>query len=309
MGQDYCHIPVMVAEVLEGLQVRPGGRYVDATVGEGGHAQAILAACQPGGEVLGIDADASAIEVAGERLKDYGRAYRGVVGNFVHIGEICHGAGFRPVHGVLFDLGLSSRQLSDGSRGFSFQRDGPLDMRFGLDQSLSATDVVNTWSQEELARDLRAYGQEPRSRQIAQAIVASRPIRTTLELAGVIQRVARGTRGKIHPATRTFQALRIRVNQELENLKAALAQTIDLLASGGRLAVISYHSLEARIVKEFFRRESLGCICPPGTPVCVCSHTPTMMRVTKRALATSAAEVKANPRSRSARLRVGERIL
>jgi 16S rRNA (cytosine1402-N4)-methyltransferase len=182
-------------------------------------------------------------------------------------------------------------------------------MRFGLDQSLSAADVVNTWSEEELARDLRAYGQEPRSRQIARAIVASRPIRTTLELVGVVQRVARGTRGKIHPATRTFQALRIRVNQELENLKAALAQTIDLLASGGRLAVISYHSLEARIVKEFFRRESLGCICPPGTPVCVCSHTPTMMRVTKRALATSAAEVKANPRSRSARLRVGERIL
>ena len=309
MGQDYIHIPVMVAEVLEYLQVRPGGRYVDATVGEGGHAEAILAASKAGGEVLGLDADSSAVEVAAGRLRGYGEAFHPVVENFADIGEICQSKDFRPVQGILFDLGVSSRQLRDGSRGFSFQRDGPLDMRFDSDQPLSAADVVNTWPEEELARSLRMYGQDPRSRRIARTIVASRPIRTTLELAGTVERVARGgARGRTHPATRAFQALRIIVNRELENLEAALTQTIDLLASGGRLVVITYHSLEARIVKEFLRRESRSCVCPPGTPICVCDHVPTMKLVTKRGIATSAAEVEANPRSRSARLRVGERI-
>ena len=240
MGQDYCHVPVMVAEVLNGLQVRPGGRYVDATVGEGGHAQAILAACQPGGEVLGIDAYSAAVEIAGERLKDYGETFHPVVGNFVGIDKVCLRAGFHPVQGILFDLGVSSRQLGDGSLGFSFQRDGPLDMRFNQDQNLSASDVVNNWPEDELAQGLKNYAQEPRSRQIARAIVANRPIGTTLELAGVVKQVARGVGRRIHPATRTFQAIRILVNQELDNLKRALAQIIGLLASRGRLVVISY---------------------------------------------------------------------
>ncbi|MFQ5872883.1 MAG: 16S rRNA (cytosine(1402)-N(4))-methyltransferase RsmH [Dehalococcoidia bacterium] len=308
MDQVYRHVPVLVAEVLEGLQVRPGGRYVDATVGEGGHAQAILAASQPGGEVLGIDTDSSAIEVASKRLKPYGDAFHPVVGNFSGVWDICSRMGFLPFRGILFDLGVSSRQLDDGSRGFSFQRDGPVDMRFDLDQQLSAADVVNDWSEEDLARAFKDYGQERKSRQIARAIVASRPIRSTRELARLVERMARGVRGRIHPATKTFQALRVLVNRELENLERALAQVVGLLVSGGRLAVITYHSLEARIVKEFLRRESMDCICPPGIPVCVCGHTATIVTITKRAIAPRPAEVKANPRSRSARLRVGQRI-
>lgn len=308
MVQGYHHTPALLNEVLEGLWVSPGGRYIDATLGEGGHAEAILAACQPGGELLGIDADASAAGVARDRLSSYGDSFHTEVGNFASLGQICQRRHFHPVQGILFDLGLSSRQLEDARRGFSFQREGPLDMRFSLDQELSAADIVNTWPERELAHGLQAYGQEPRSRQIARAIVASRPISTTLDLARVVERVARGTRRRIHPATKTFQALRILINNELDNLKGALDQVIELIAIGGRLAVITYHSLEAVIVKAFLRRESQRCICPPETPVCICNHTPTMRQVTKRAIAPNRVELKANPRSRSARLRVGERI-
>ena len=308
MKRDYHHLPVMVAEVLQELRVRPGGRYVDATMGEGGHTEAILTACQPNGEVLGIDLDSSTGEIAKERLATYGEAFRPVAGSYSKIGEICAQEKFLPVHGILFDLGVSSRHLAQPDRGFSFQREGLLDMRFDQNQTLSAADVVNTWSQQELAETLKEYGQEPKSRRIAKAIVDNRPIRTTMELAKVIKEPVKGYGGRINPATKTFQALRIIVNRELENLKEALAQVVDILVLGGRLAIITYHSLEARIVKDFFRLEFRGCICPPEAPECVCGHRPTMKKVTRRAVSPSAEEVKSNPRSRSAKLRVGERI-
>ncbi|MEE9247301.1 MAG: 16S rRNA (cytosine(1402)-N(4))-methyltransferase RsmH [Dehalococcoidia bacterium] len=308
MGQGYHHTPVMVREVLEGLLVRPGGRYIDATVGEGGHAEAMLKACQPGGRVLGIDADASSIHSGRGRLKGYGDSFLTAVGNFAQIGAICGRAGFHPVQGVLFDLGISSRQLADGARGFSFQREGPLDMRFDLSQELTADHIVNTWSETDLARGIWSYGEEPKSRRIARALVAGRPIKTTLDLAGLVSEVHRGARRKIHPATRTFQALRIMVNRELESLKAGLGQVIEILASGGRLAVITYHSLEAAIVKAFLRQEVRGCICPPEAPICSCGRSPTMRQVSRKAIAPGQEEIAANPRSRSARLRIGERI-
>ena len=308
MGNGYHHTPVMVREVLEGLLVKPGGRYIDATVGEGGHAEAILKACQPGGRVLGIDADASSIHSGRGRLKSYGDSFLTAVGNYAQIRTICGQADFHPVQGVLFDLGISSSQLDDGARGFSFQREGPLDMRFDPSQELTADDIVNTWSEVDLARGIWSYGEEPRSRQIARAVVAARPINTTLDLARLITEVARGARRRIHPATKTFQALRIMVNQELENLKAGLGQVTEVLASGGRLAVITYHSLEAVIVKAFLRQEFRGCICPPEALICTCGRSPTMRQVSRKAIAPSQEEITANPRSRSARLRIGERI-
>lgn len=308
MAKTYSQIPVMVTEVLQGLEVKPGSRYVDATLGEGGHAEAILRASQPGGQVLGIDADSSAIEVARKRLQEFGQSFRAVASNFSQIKEVCYHEGFLPVKGVLFDLGISSFQLDRAFRGFSFQRKGPLDMRFDLEQDLTADDVVNTWPERDLAESLKEYGEEPRSRQIARAIVSARPITSTLGLAKVVEREVRGVRRRIHPATRTFQALRILVNRELENISKALDQVADLLISGGRLAVITYHSLEARIVKDYLRRESKDCICPPEQPVCTCGHKATMVTITKKATAPSEPEIKANSRSRSARLRVGQRI-
>lgn len=298
----------MVAEVLEALQVRPGGRYVDATMGEGGHAEAILTACQPAGEILGVDLDSSAVEIAKERLETYREVFRPVVGSYSMIGETCTREKFIPVHGILFDLGVSSRHLDRPDRGFSFQLEGPLDMRFEQGQALSAADLVNTWPEKELERAIKEYGQEHKSRRITRAIVDNRPIRTTMELAKVIKQTVKGYGGHIHPATRTFQALRIAVNGELENLKEALAQVVNILVLGGRLAIITYHSLEARVVKEFFRLESRWCICPAGIPECVCGHKPTMKQVTKKAISPSTEELKSNPRSRSAKLRVGERI-
>jgi 16S rRNA (cytosine1402-N4)-methyltransferase len=212
------------------------------------------------------------------------------------------------VNGILFDLGMSSLQLEAPGRGFSFQQDSPLDMRFSSRQPLTAADIVNTYPEHELVSLLEKYGEERRGRQIAKRIVESRPLRTTFELVQVVEQAVGGVRGRIHPATKTFQALRIAVNQELESLELALRQALDLLGSGGRIAVISFQSLEDRLVKEFLRRESQGCLCPPSVPVCVCGHTPKLRIVTKKAVRPSPAELQANPRSRSAKMRVGERI-
>jgi 16S rRNA (cytosine1402-N4)-methyltransferase len=303
------HTPVMVGEVLLTLAVQPGGRYVDSTLGGGGHASAVLEAASPGGLLLGIDADPHALSVARAHLAPFGDAVVTVEGNFRDLGAICRAHGFAPVHGVLFDLGLSSMQLADEERGFSFQIDAPLDMRFSPQQSLTAADIVNTYPEQELAALLWHNGQERRSRAIARRIVRERPLSTTLELARVIQRAVGGSgRLRIHPATRTFQAIRIAVNAELENLTLALDQAIDLLGHGGRLVVISYHSLEDTIVKDFLRREAQDCTCPPDTPVCVCGHKATLRPVTRGALRPHADEVAMNPRSRSARLRAAERL-
>lgn len=302
------HTPVMVEQVLHALAVQPGGRYVDATLGGGGHAQAVLEAASPGGLLLGIDADPNALGLARARLARFGDAALLVEGNFRDLATICRAHGFAPVHGVLFDLGLSSLQLADEARGFSFQTEAPLDMRFSPQQTITAADIVNTYSEQELAALLWRYGQERHSRAIARRIVRQRPLATTLELARAVQRAVGGGRSRIHPATRTFQALRIAVNAELENLALALDQARDLLGYGGRLVVISYHSLEDVIVKEFLRREARDCICPPDTPVCICRHKATLRPVTRGALRPEPAEVAVNPRSRSARLRAAERV-
>ena len=288
--------------------MRPGGRFVDGTVGTGGHAEAILQGSSPGGLLLGIDADPKALEIAGRRLAAYGEAVVLVNDNFNHLEEICRAHAFSPVDGILLDLGLSSLQLDDAERGFSFRLDAPLDMRFGPGQSATAADIVNTYDEEDIAAILRDYGEERHSRLIARRIAAIRPIKTTRELANIIEHLPGMTPGRIHPATRTFQALRIAVNRELENLQGVLAQAVRTLAVGGRLAVISYHSLEDRIVKHFMREESRGCLCPPEVPVCGCGHTPTLRLVNRKPISPSEAEIAENPRSRSARLRAAERI-
>ncbi|RLC66005.1 MAG: 16S rRNA (cytosine(1402)-N(4))-methyltransferase, partial [Chloroflexi bacterium] len=242
------HVPVLFQEVLEGLRVRPGGRYVDATVGGGGHAAGILAASAPDGRLLGLDRDPAALEVAAERLAPYGERATLVHASFGRVAEAARSRSFVPADGVVFDLGLSSLQLADPSRGFAFMEDGPLDMRFDpTEERRTAVALVNELAEEELAELLYRYGEERRARSIAEAIVAARPIHTTGELASVVEGVVK-RRGRIHPATRTFQALRIAVNDELAELEAALPQAVEILAPGGRLAVISFHSLEDRLV-------------------------------------------------------------
>lgn len=298
------HIPVLLNEAIEALQVKPNGRYVDCTVGAGGHAAAVL---ERGGQILGIDIDPQAIELARERLSPYRERAILINDSFENLVEICSRSGFHPAKGVLFDLGMSSLQLDDTKRGFSFQHEAPLNMRFNPSQELTAATIVNTFPEKELAGIIKRYGEERRGGQIARSIVANRPFNTTLELAAVVASAV-DIRGRIHPATKTFQALRIAVNQELERLKAALQQALNILEVGGRLVVISFHSLEDRVVKDYFRRESQDCICPPRTPVCICGHHATLKLITKRVVTPVRAEVLANPRSRSAKMRVAERI-
>lgn len=302
------HEPVMLEECISALQVQRGGRYIDCTVGGGGHAAAILEESSPGGRLIGIDADPHAIRVARGKLKPYGKDAILVNENFKYLENICTRHGFSPVNGVLFDLGMSSLQLEEAGRGFSFRQDSPLDMRFSDRQDLTAADIVNTYTEVELARLLHRYGEEQRNRQIAKCIVERRPLGTTLELARVVEQAVGGTRGRIHPATKTFQALRIAVNHELENLELALEQAVNLLGNGGRIVVISFHSLEDRLVKGFFRREAQWCICPPGMPACICGHTPRLKVLSKKVFRPSPVEVQTNPRSRSARMRVAECI-
>lgn len=298
----------MVAEVLRYLAVQPGGRYVDCTVGGGGHALAILEAAAPGGLLLGIDADAAALETARARLQPFADSTLLVQANFRDLATVCRKADFVPVHGVLFDLGLSSYQLADQERGFGFQLEAPLDMRFDARQSLTAYEVVNTYSEANLADVIWRFGEEPASRRIARAIVAARPIATTTQLAAVVSRAVGEPRRRIHPATRTFQALRIAVNDELGALTSALEQTVEVLGHGGRLVVIAFHSLEDRIVKQFIRRESRDCVCPPEVPSCACDHRARLGEMAGGAVRPSAEEIAANRRSRSARLRAAEKL-
>ncbi len=305
------HIPVLLNEVIEALNPRPLGRFIDCTVGNGGHAAAILDRCLPGGMLIGIDADPEAIKAARIRLAPYGDAVHLVNDNFANLNTIYQKINQNMplrINGILFDLGLSSLQLEDSDRGFSFQKDGPLDMRFSPDQKLTAYEIVNTYPEFRIAQILWTYGEETRSRSIARQIVQSRPLKTTLQLAQAVEKAVGSERGRIHPATKTFQALRISVNQELVNLESALKQSIGLLEMDGRLAVISYHSLEDRIVKQFMQRETTDCVCPPETPVCICGHKARMTLVNKKIIKPTAAEIEANPRSRSAKLRVAERI-
>ena len=303
------HIPVLLKETIDALAVQPGGRYIDCTLGSGGHATAILDHSSPGGQLLGIDADPEAIKIARANLEAYSGSILLINENFINLQAICIKYDFLPVHGILFDLGLSSLQLNGNGRGFSFQREAPLDMRLSPSQEVTAADIVNTHPESKLAHLIKTYGEERYSHKIAHRIVQERPVKTTLQLARIIEQAVGSRRGKIHPATRTFQALRIAVNQELEHLEATLKQAINLLGFGGRLVVISYHSLEDRIVKQFMQQESKDCICPPGTPICICGHTACLKLINKKAITPSLAEVQLNPRSRSAKLRAAERLI
>jgi len=300
------HVPVLLNETIEGLQVQPGRYFIDCTVGSGGHAAAILERILPGGKLLGIDADSEAIRIAEARFNDYSEVVSLVNDNFVNLKAICNKYKFYPVDGILLDLGVSSQQLDTAQRGFSFQREAPLDMRFDSRQGLTAADIINTFPEQELAHIIKEYGEERHSRRIAQHVVQSRPIISTVQLAQVLEQILGRKRARIHPATRTFMAFRIAVNRELDNLKVALEQTINLLRFRGRLVVISYHSLEDRIVKEFMRREASSCLCPPGTIVCRCGHVPSLKLISRKVIRPTSLEIESNPRSRSAKMRIAE---
>lgn len=302
------HVPVLLEETVAALQPAPGRKYIDVTVGAAGHARALLQRSSPDGRLLALDADVEAVEYARSALKEFGERAVVVHGFFDELAELARIHGFSAVDGIVADLGLSSRQLGAAERGFSFQCEGPLDMRLDpTTQTTTAADLVNSLSESELADILYRYGEERRSRAIARAIVRRRPLRTTTQLADLVARTV-GSRGRIHPATRVFLALRIATNDELGALERFLPQAVSLLVSGGRLAVIAFHSLEDRIVKDYFRREARGCICPPDVPVCRCDHRPTVRLVYRQPLVPSAEECARNPRSRSARMRVAEKL-
>jgi len=307
------HTPVLLQEVIEALQPQTGGIYIDATVGAGGHSAAILAASAPDGQLFGFDQDSSALDIAGKRLAEFGDRVHLLHSNFKNLGQMTRRYNIPAADGVLLDLGVSSMQFDQPERGFSFQYDGPLDMRMNPVTGKSAADLINHLPEEELANLIYKYGEERHSRRIARAIVKARPIEGTVELAQVVARATplkRGKRGKrsgrskIHPATRTFQAIRVAVNDELGVLEQVLPQAIQQLKPGGRLAVISFNSLEDRIVKQYFKQESQDCICPPEQPFCTCKHKATVDIITKKPTTPSLAEIDVNPRARSAKLRV-----
>ena len=302
-----AHVPVLVGEVVVWMRPRPGACLVDATLGLGGHGAALLAAA-PGTRLLGLDRDPAALARALERLRPF--ADRVVVRQerFSELSAVLADVGWAGADAVLLDLGVSSLQLDDPERGFSFRADGPLDMRMDPGAERTAAEVVNEWPEREIARAIAEYGEEPRARALARAIVRGRPLRTTADLARVVGRVLGRGRPGLHPATRTFQAIRIAVNDELGELERFLADGWMVLRPGGRLAVLAYHSLEDRRVKDAFRRWAADCLCPPRTPRCVCGWSAKVRVLTRRPLRPSDAEVARNPRARSARLRVVERL-
>ncbi len=309
-----AHRPVLYQEIIHALKPARGNRYVDATLGAGGHAWGILQHSSPDGLLLGLDVDPQALALAAERLAVFGQRAILVRASYTQLAEQLASLGWSHVNGILLDLGVSSMQLDVAERGFSFSADAPLDMRFDPANPRTAAQLVNELPEEELARILFQYGEEIYAKQIARAVVQARPVTTTGQLAAIVSRVV-GRRSRredrkrpLHPATRTFQALRIAVNRELEALEEVLPQAVAALAPGGRLAVISFHSLEDRMVKQFFRRESADCLCPPRQPVCTCGHRATLVEINRHPIRPQEDEVAQNPRARSARLRVAERI-
>ena len=306
------HLPVMADDVVGGLVAEANGVYLDGTLGEGGHSEALLRAVPSPRLVIGIDLDHRSVAVASQRLSSFGSRFLSINGNYADMVAL---AGEREIHqvdGVLLDLGFSSRQVDRPGYGLSFQADEPLDMRYDAGQPVDAATIINSYSESELAELFRHYGEEPRAQAIARTIVWERvdqPLTSTGALASLVERLSGRRRGRrLHPATRVFQALRIAVNGELDNLQAGLEAAVELLCPGGRLAVISYHSLEDRIVKNFLARQSSACICPPGFPVCVCGHNQTLEIINRRVMRPSAEEIASNPRSRSARLRLARRV-
>ncbi len=308
---EYTHKPVLLDECIEMLNIRPGGVYVDGTLGRAGHSREIVRRLT-GGRLICIDQDTAAIRAAEERLAPWRDRVTLVHGNFSDLADILREAGVSGVDGALFDLGVSSPQLDDASRGFSYMQDAPLDMRMDNTAALTAREVVNTWSQEELRPTLYESGEERYPPAVAKAIIRARetgPVETTLELAEIVRGAMppAALREKQHPAKRTFQAVRIAVNGELDALPPMLEAAVDSLNPGGRLAVITFHSLEDRIVKQTLREQARGCTCPREFPVCVCGKKPKIRLVTRKPIVPGAAELSENPRARSAKLRTAEK--
>lgn len=301
------HQPVLYHEIIHALQPKNAGQYVDGTLGAGGHARGILETCAPDGRLLGLDVDPQALALARETLAPYGERARLLQASYDTLAETLREIGWGSVDGILLDLGLSSMQLDTPQRGFSFQQDAPLDMRFDPASPTTAADLVNTLPGDELADLIYRFGEERASRRIARAIVKARPLQTTRQLAAVIEAVL-PRKGRIHPATRTFQALRIAVNEELDRVENVLPQAVAALKSGGRLAIISFQSLEDRIVKAYFRKESRDCTCPPKQPVCTCEHKAAIKIISRKPIIPGEAEIAANPRARSAKLRIAEKL-
>jgi 16S rRNA (cytosine1402-N4)-methyltransferase len=302
------HKPVLYNEIIHALRPEPNGLYVDGTVGAGGHAWGILDASSPSGRLLGIDLDPQALTLAQECLAPFGDRVTLVRASYVTMRGQLDSLGWEAVQGIILDLGVSSMQLDTPERGFSFRDEAPLDMRFDPHGGLTAADLVNDLSEVELADLIYRYGEERRSRQVAKAIVAARPVWTTHQLAEAVSKATSSGKPGVHPATRTFQALRIATNEELDAVETVLPLAIEALAPGGRLAVISFHSLEDRLVKSYFRRESKDCLCPPKQPVCTCGHRAVLKEVNRKPIQPSETESSDNPRSRSARLRVAEKL-
>ncbi|MBI3738718.1 MAG: 16S rRNA (cytosine(1402)-N(4))-methyltransferase RsmH [Chloroflexi bacterium] len=304
---DTPHKPVLYKEIIHALQPKRSGRYIDGTLGAGGHARGILEACAPDGRLLGLDLDPQALALARENLAPYGERVVLVQASYVSLLDVLHSLGWNSVDGIVLDLGVSSMQLDAPERGFSFQTDAPLDMRFNPDLGLTAAQLVNTTPEAELADLLFKYGEEPRARKIAGMIVQARPITTTKPLADIVKRAYPG-HSRVHPATRTFQALRIAVNDELSVLENALPNAVAALRSGGRLAVISFHSLEDRIVKDFFRRESKDQINPPYERIYEVERKAVLKEINRKPITPDEDEIEQNPRARSAKLRVAEKL-
>jgi len=309
---EFHHVSVLLDECIEGLNIKPDGIYVDGTLGGAGHSSQI-AKRLTSGRLIGIDRDPVALKAAGERLAPFGDRVTLVHSNFCEIASVLKDLGISGVGGILLDLGVSSPQLDDGSRGFSYMADAPLDMRMNSEDTLFAYDVVNTWPQEELKRILYDYGEERYAPQIARAICGKRenaPIETTLELVDVIRSAmpAAALREKQHPAKRSFQAIRIAVNDELGSVEKVMRDAIPALNPGGRLAIITFHSLEDRIVKNGMAAASKGCTCPPNFPVCVCGKKPQVKLITRKPIVSGDEELERNPRARSAKLRICEKL-
>ena len=310
---EFQHKSVLLQECIDALNIRPDGIYLDGTLGGAGHSSQIARRLTEGGRLIGVDRDRTALAAAKERLAPYADRVTLVHSNFAEIDAILDSLGIPAVDGMLFDLGVSSPQLDDASRGFSYMADAPLDMRMDKDDALTAGEVVNTWPQGELRRILYDYGEERYAPQIAAAICRARekaPVETTLELVDIIRSAmpAQALREKQHPAKRSFQAIRIAVNDELGAVSRMMQAAVGRLNPGGRLAVITFHSLEDRIVKREMQQAARGCTCPPEFPVCVCGKKPLVKLVTRKPIVSGPAELEENPRARSAKLRVAERL-
>ena len=309
---DFHHVSVLLNETLEGLAIKPNGTYVDCTLGGGGHSHAIGERLSSEGMIIGLDQDVAALEAASQRLSDLACRVKVIKTNFSNLKQALHEAGIDKVDGFVFDLGVSSHQLDTAERGFSYMQDGPLDMRMNQSGTLTAETIVNTYSGEDLYRIIWEYGEERWAKRIVQFILEAReeaPIMTTFQLVDIIKRAipAKARQEGPHPAKRTFQALRIEVNQELQILHDAFVDAVSMLQVGGRIAVITFHSLEDRITKQTFKELAQGCTCPPNLPVCVCHHVPTV-KAKNKAIEPSDKEVDENPRSRSAKLRVAVKL-